>query len=146
MNTGSRALVAEEAQDQAWTRSSGHRDYWRAPMALIPLVDAPARPDRGLQCMMLRTYDPDPHESEVTRRARWSAQQDDELRAGSMGTPRTLATEVCNAECRYLFRCNYPGVGLRGGTTPRIRAILRPMTCVSLPSTSASPLFMKMAR
>ena len=115
MSTGGRLLGADEAARERG-RSSGHRDYWRPPMAQISLDDVPwgpERPDRGVGCLMLRTYDPDPHESELTRRARWAAQQDAELRAGSVGTPRTFAAEVYNTECRWIFRINYPGLALR---------------------------------
>ena len=114
MSAGSRTPGADEPSRE-WLRGSGHRDHWRPPMAQISLDDAPWRPEppNGRDgCVMLRTYDPDPHESELTRRARWAAQADAELRAGTVGTPRTFATEVYNKEGRWLFRYNYPGLAL----------------------------------
>jgi len=104
----------EEGKDQlALLRRSGHRDYWHAPMARIPMTDGPVRAKHARpQCMLLRSNDPYFHEPEVTHRARWQAKQDDELREGSLGTPRTAATEAYAAECRFLVQYNYPGLDL----------------------------------
>ena len=115
MSAGSRTQFTDEAKLERLKRS-GHRDHWRPPMEQIFFDDVPWSPEppNGREgVMVLRTHDPHPHESELTRRARWAAQADAELRAKTVGTPRTLATEVYNTECRWIFRYNYPGLALR---------------------------------
>ena len=67
---------------------------------------------RDVGCLMMRSSDPHFHEPEMTRRARWQAKQNDELRDKSLPTPRTAATEAYAAECRAMIRLHYPGLDL----------------------------------
>ena len=109
---GSRTQYTDEAKIERLKRS-GHRDHWQAPMALIFMDEHTGPPIGHEEVMVLRTHDPQSQEPELTRRARWAAKSDAELRAKTVGTKRTLATEVYNAECRKIFRFNYPGLALR---------------------------------
>ena len=90
-----------------------HIAAWHPPMAKCPLVGPRTQgAPRDVGCLMLRSSDPHFHEPEQTRRARWQAKQNDELRDGSLSTPRTAATEAYAAECRAQIRLRYPGLDL----------------------------------